>query len=289
MILTTQKIANIVPVAIRASTSRERSAFVSTIKRVIQFFPTHQNHLFPNMNQQRRTNRQPRSDQTNQNSNRGNSHRGSSKRGTFNQHGTRTPFQPRSRDGGNVPSYSSIHPNTPVSIILKIDQPTGHEVKGIVAELLTRGDHPRGVKVRLRDGRVGRVQRIVSLEEGERGENLVGGEGVGLGRNGESGGGVGERGARRGGGRIERDVRENDEWFYDEERRGKEGTEGLFAALEEADRRHDAGRWGDGGVGDIGRDSASHAGSEVVKCPVCGDFEGDERAVAHHVEGHFAE
>jgi hypothetical protein len=28
---------------------------------------------------------------------------------------------------------------------------------------------------------------------------------------------------------------------------------------------------------------------EAVVCPVCGEFEGDERAVAHHVEGHFGE
>jgi len=26
----------------------------------------------------------------------------------------------------------------------------------------------------------------------------------------------------------------------------------------------------------------------VAKCPVCGEFEGDEPAVAHHVEQHFA-
>jgi hypothetical protein len=30
-------------------------------------------------------------------------------------------------------------------------------------------------------------------------------------------------------------------------------------------------------------------GGELAVCPVCGEFEGDERAVAFHVEGHFAE
>jgi hypothetical protein len=26
----------------------------------------------------------------------------------------------------------------------------------------------------------------------------------------------------------------------------------------------------------------------TASCPVCGNFEGDEMAVAHHVESHFA-
>lgn len=28
---------------------------------------------------------------------------------------------------------------------------------------------------------------------------------------------------------------------------------------------------------------------ELSVCPVCGDFEGDEAAVAHHVAGHFGD
>ena len=81
----------------------------------------------------------------------------------------------------SIPSTNQVHPNAHVSIILKADQATGDEVQGIVKDVLTRGEHPRGIKVRLRDGRVGRVQRIV-------GEDGVGG-GVGmdgaLGRDGE--------------------------------------------------------------------------------------------------------
>jgi uncharacterized repeat protein (TIGR03833 family) len=174
-----------------------------------------------------------------------------------------------------VPAYSSLHPGTSVSIVLKQDQPTGHRVAGIVAEILTRGDHPRGVKVRLRDGRVGRVQSLVSEAEGESGEALVGGPGAGLGRDGEVGGGRG----RMVGGRVQRDVREESEaeYLYDEGRRRDLGDMGLFAALEEADRRHEV-RWG-----------REEAGGETAVCPVCGEFEGDEIAVARHVEGHFAE
>ncbi|GAA5853353.1 hypothetical protein JCM3766R1_006948 [Sporobolomyces carnicolor] len=54
-----------------------------------------------------------------------------------------------------------VTPGTKVSITLKQDQGTERTVEGVVAERLTRGDHPRGVKVRLRDGRVGRVVRIL--------------------------------------------------------------------------------------------------------------------------------
>ncbi|KAH9859697.1 hypothetical protein IAQ61_011478 [Plenodomus lingam] len=204
------------------------------------------------------------------------------------------------------PRHAHIHPATPVSIILKADQPTGHRVHGIVATLLTRGDHPRGVKVRLRDGRVGRVQALVSQEEGERGEALVGGAGARLGRDGEGGrGGVGS-GHGFLGGRIERDARLDDGYVYDEERRGNTGVSlGLFAALEDADRgvsrRKGRGK-GKGiergmseamgsrdGDGDWVAAAAQDGGDteKVATCPVCGEFEGDETAVAHHVEQHF--
>ena len=48
--------------------------------------------------------------------------------------------------------------------MLKEDQPTGQETPGVVADILTRGNHPRGIKVRLLDGQVGRVQRMGSAE-----------------------------------------------------------------------------------------------------------------------------
>ena len=50
-----------------------------------------------------------------------------------------------------------------VEVILKADQRTGTLTSGIVAEILTSSSfHPRGIKVRLEDGRVGRVQNIIS-------------------------------------------------------------------------------------------------------------------------------
>ena len=48
-----------------------------------------------------------------------------------------------------------------VEIVLKADQGTGKLTHGIVAEILTSSvSHPRGIKVRLKDGQVGRVQKI---------------------------------------------------------------------------------------------------------------------------------
>ena len=48
-----------------------------------------------------------------------------------------------------------------VDIILKKDQPTGKLTHGKVKDILTSDNfHPRGCKVRLEDGQVGRVQKI---------------------------------------------------------------------------------------------------------------------------------
>ncbi|KKQ28065.1 MAG: hypothetical protein US42_C0002G0020 [Candidatus Magasanikbacteria bacterium GW2011_GWC2_37_14] len=49
-----------------------------------------------------------------------------------------------------------------VEIVLKADQRTGKLTKGIVAEILTSSSfHPHGIKVRLADGQVGRVAKII--------------------------------------------------------------------------------------------------------------------------------
>jgi uncharacterized repeat protein (TIGR03833 family) len=56
-----------------------------------------------------------------------------------------------------------IRPGLTVDIVLKDDQPTGKLTRGIVKDLLTNSsNHPHGIKVRLQDGRVGRVQAIIS-------------------------------------------------------------------------------------------------------------------------------
>jgi uncharacterized repeat protein (TIGR03833 family) len=57
---------------------------------------------------------------------------------------------------------SNITRGIKVQIILKWDQKTGKLTQGIVKEILTRSPrHPHGIKVRLTDGRVGRVQVIL--------------------------------------------------------------------------------------------------------------------------------
>jgi uncharacterized repeat protein (TIGR03833 family) len=52
-----------------------------------------------------------------------------------------------------------------VAIVLKEDQRTGKRTIGIVKDLLTNSpNHPHGIKVRLTDGKVGRVQEILEQE-----------------------------------------------------------------------------------------------------------------------------
>ncbi|MDO8617660.1 MAG: YwbE family protein [Candidatus Uhrbacteria bacterium] len=54
-----------------------------------------------------------------------------------------------------------IHPGLPVVIVEKQDQGTGKSTCGIVKDILTSAPvHPRGIKVRLETGEVGRVQYI---------------------------------------------------------------------------------------------------------------------------------
>ncbi len=52
-----------------------------------------------------------------------------------------------------------------VLVVLKRDQRTGRLTRGLVKDILTKSEsHPRGIKVRLQDGRVGRVREIVARE-----------------------------------------------------------------------------------------------------------------------------
>jgi uncharacterized repeat protein (TIGR03833 family) len=61
-------------------------------------------------------------------------------------------------DGKN---RSDIKPGLKVSIVLKQDQRTGKLTEGIIKDILTNSaTHPHGIKVRLMDGKVGRVKKI---------------------------------------------------------------------------------------------------------------------------------
>jgi uncharacterized repeat protein (TIGR03833 family) len=62
-------------------------------------------------------------------------------------------------DGKN---RKDIKPGLKVEIVLKKDQRTGKRTEGVVKEILTNSSfHPHGIKVRLTDGQVGRVAKIL--------------------------------------------------------------------------------------------------------------------------------
>lgn len=62
-----------------------------------------------------------------------------------------------------VPNRIEIRPGQRVSIVEKQNQSSGLRTEGVVARILTKSAaHPHGIKVMLADGRVGRVQGIVS-------------------------------------------------------------------------------------------------------------------------------
>ncbi len=64
----------------------------------------------------------------------------------------------------NGQKRKDIRPGMEVDIVLKLDQPTGKLTRGVVKDILTRSaTHPHGIKVRLTDGQVGRVQRITPV------------------------------------------------------------------------------------------------------------------------------
>lgn len=57
---------------------------------------------------------------------------------------------------------AEIRRGLPVAVVTKADQDTGALTEGVVRDILTSSPvHPRGIKVRLEDGQVGRVRRIL--------------------------------------------------------------------------------------------------------------------------------
>lgn len=61
---------------------------------------------------------------------------------------------------------SDIKKGDEVLIVLKKDQKTGNLTQGFVKDLLTSAPkHHRGIKVRLDDGQIGRVQKIIDETE----------------------------------------------------------------------------------------------------------------------------
>jgi uncharacterized repeat protein (TIGR03833 family) len=66
----------------------------------------------------------------------------------------------------NGKQRENVRPGIRVAIVLKQDQRSGRQTIGIVKDLLTNSNfHPHGIKVRLTDGQVGRVQEILEDEK----------------------------------------------------------------------------------------------------------------------------
>ncbi|CZT44897.1 uncharacterized protein RSE6_05150 [Rhynchosporium secalis] len=234
------------------------------------------------MNSSRHANRAGRGEMSTRGRGQG---RGNRQRGGSND---RPNFSP---GPSNVPTTQHVIPGASVSIILKIDQPTGRQVQGTVAELLTRGNHPRGIKVRLQDGRVGRVQKMASEEEARTGSAGM----SGLGRNGEaserveSGGlQISNMGGQSGGfaTRTYGDYRLHDP---DQPPASELSLEDYVVTKGQKKNRRVKSTLDSEAMeqSQIPASDGTTLESATTVCPVCGEFEGDEVAVAHHVNAHF--
>ncbi|KAG9549151.1 hypothetical protein KCU86_g18112, partial [Aureobasidium melanogenum] len=171
-----------------------------------------------------------------------------------------------------VPNTSQVVPGAAVSIVLKADQPTGRQVQGVVQNVLTSGNHPRGIKVRLSDGRVGRVQRMHTGEIPPQEASTTPSSGS---RNSRQ---PRERDNRRSKFQS-RDIR------LDQDGEAPAEEIDLFAYMKPAKQKKKGGAKTQAPVEE---EEPIREAATTATCPVCGNFEGDETAVAHHVESHFA-
>ena len=188
-----------------------------------------------------------------------------------------------------VPTTKEVVPGAAVNIVLKADQPTGRTVSGIIGDVLTRGNHPRGIKVRLADGRVGRVQSMATGSTATQQQQLVQDGAQNLTETSEFSAAAQDGGDRFRDGRPRGSAENNlpsqeiglDAYVTYAKPRGRKGK----AQRANGQASSDAPSGQDVETGTVGEAGATE--SEAVTCPVCGDFEGDETAVAHHVASHF--
>jgi uncharacterized repeat protein (TIGR03833 family) len=139
-----------------------------------------------------------------------------------------------------------------VFIVLKEDQPTGRETQGIVQDILTSGDHPRGIKVRLRNGQVGRVQRLDDGPSEPSSEAAP----------------ASNASSSRFSSRYT-DVR-NDDYLEGPPPRS---LADFMPVLDEPTANTSLGEAADDRIS-----------GDIVVCPICEAFEGDEVAVTHHLD-----
>ncbi|KAI0128197.1 hypothetical protein F4776DRAFT_199034 [Hypoxylon sp. NC0597] len=191
-----------------------------------------------------------------------------------------------------VPRTAQVIPGAIVNIVLKADQRTGRQVSGTVRDVLTRGDHHRGIKVRLTDGRIGRVQSMGSGSGSTTSFSSSGSAALAA----SSTPSVDEQvdpvnravGHPRGRRPRYRDMRLEEPltepppqadlsaYIVPARRKGKgrNGRPDGSARSQNVSESNDA-------------NSAADVTTATATCPVCGVFEGDETAVAHHVANHF--
>jgi uncharacterized repeat protein (TIGR03833 family) len=175
-----------------------------------------------------------------------------------------------------VPNIAQVVRGAGVNIVLKADQPTGRTVSGHVQDVLTRGNHPRGIKVRLADGRVGRVQSMASNVE-----PFVPADGLQLGFATGDAPQSSRPVASRGVGRdSHRDLRGEMEL--------PSQTIGLDAFIKPAKQKKKGRGPPPGNEGPVTATTPTEiTATEELTCPVCGDFKGDAAAIEHHVGTHF--
>lgn len=164
-----------------------------------------------------------------------------------------TPSTPQ-QAAGTVPTLQQVAPGASVFVILKDDQSSGQETAGIVQDVLTGGNHPRGIKVRLQDGQVGRVQRMGGESEPQPAPGAASGA--------ASGSASGSAPSRPFSHKYT-DVRQ-DEHLYPSEPPARSLADFMPAFADEP--------------------SPPSIAGPVVKCPFCDEFEGDEPAVTHHID-----
>ncbi|KAI0109835.1 hypothetical protein F4814DRAFT_380399 [Daldinia grandis] len=195
-----------------------------------------------------------------------------------------------------VPKTTEVVQGALVNIVLKADQRTGRQVCGTVRDVLTRGDHHRGIKVRLTDGRIGRVQSMSTTassatsnaisDDAPSGSTSTVGGSVDL-----VDGTTSQPRARRPryrDARLEEPLDVASEqadlgaYIVPSRRKGKNKN-----GPKQTDQRDGSARGDQSLRSNVVANSSTDVTSTTVTCPVCGAFEGDETAVAHHVSEHF--
>ena len=179
-----------------------------------------------------------------------------------------------------VPTTYHVIAGAAVNIVLKADQGTGRTVAGTVATVLTRGNHPRGIKVRLADGRVGRVQSMAD-------PNSIGtttSTAAPTNQPSSSHAARQDRHDRSSGGIPPPAQPLGLDAYIKPPRKSHRGRRSTNAAASSSLAHPSAAQ----GYTDMHM-RENEPTPEMFACPVCGDYEGDAAAVAHHVGTHFDE